>query len=101
MADSAMSSGDAVFVGPASYLAFSMTAMALASVCYFRQIPEGADWDGFASAPSEEAHLGHVYPMRCQVAPQVRISEDRTLPFADLANREVHAPHQCPILPLE
>jgi hypothetical protein len=72
--------------------------MALASMC---QIPEGACRDRFASAPSEEVHLGRVYPMRCRVVPQVRISEDRSLPFAVLANREVHAPHQCPILPLE
>jgi hypothetical protein len=72
--------------------------MTLAGLCYFRQIPEGAYRNRFASG--EEVRPGRVYPMRCRAAPQVRISEDRNLPFAVLANREVYAPHQCPILPL-
>jgi hypothetical protein len=100
MADSAMSRYDAVFVGPASYLAFSTIAMALASMCYFRQIPAGVCQDHFASVLSE-VHPGLVYPMRCRVAPRFRISEDRNLPFAVLVNEEVHAPHQCRTLPLE
>jgi hypothetical protein len=72
--------------------------MVLASMCYFRQIPAGVCRDRFASALTEEVHPGLVYPMRCRVAPRVRISEDRNLPFAVLVNKETHAPHQCPIL---
>ena len=73
--------------------------MALVGLCYFRQIPEGAYRNRFASG--EEVRPGRVYPMHCRVAPQVRISEGRNLPFAVLADREVYAPHQCLKLPLE
>jgi hypothetical protein len=66
---------------------------------YFRQIPEGAYRNRFASG--EEVQPGRVSPMRCQAAPQLRISEGRNLPFAVLADWEVYAPHLCPKLPLE
>ena len=74
--------------------------MALASMCYFQQIPAAVRHDRFASAPTEEVHPGPVYPTRCRVAPRVRISEYGALPLAVRVNKEVHALHQCPIFPL-